>query len=210
MLEKNNIPKNQDGVSSESNSSSTNSRRSFLVKAALAAPVITTIAAKPVWAGDFKCTVSGMLSGNLSHHTGEDHCDGYGFSPGGWQKDVGHPYEWPAPLARDLTLTDLNDDSFGGIKDQLGHTTDIVPRNGASGTLHSFIAGNDQYERRFVQGLLNTRAFDLGWYQGNFGSYETDKFPFLYGWPYTIEQLIIAYNTGDPTYIFADIADKEF
>lgn len=209
MIEKTPPKKEHGEISSETNSSPTNSRRNFLTKVALAAPVITTIAAKPVWAGQSSCTVSGMISGNLSHQGSDVECDGYGFSPGGWWsalKGKGHPYEWPAPLSGSLTLLDLNSNT---MKDALGHTTDIVPRSGDDDTFRDFIkGGKNQYVRRFVQGLLNTRAYDLNWYQGPLSEHPT-IFPFLFGWPYTIEGLVLAYNAGNLT-IFEDIADKEF
>ena len=62
-------------------------RRQFLKKSLLAStPVIMTLANRPVWAG--QCSISGMLSGNLSGP--QIVCQG--LSPGYWGQ---HPLEWP-------------------------------------------------------------------------------------------------------------------
>jgi len=81
MIEKNPPKKEHGEISSETNSSSTNSRRKFLRKAALSAPVITTIAAKPAWGSTIIC--SGSVSGNVSQH-GDDFQGGC--SQGRWKK----------------------------------------------------------------------------------------------------------------------------
>lgn len=61
-------------------------RRQFLKKSLLAStPVIMTLANRPVWAG--QCSISGMLSGNLSGP--KIVCQG--LSPGYWGQ---HPFEW--------------------------------------------------------------------------------------------------------------------
>lgn len=82
MTEQKNTPKEQGAVSSETNSSSTNSRRGFLTKVAIAAPLLTTIASRPVWAG--QCSLSGNLSNNVSNHDHPENCSILGYSPGGW------------------------------------------------------------------------------------------------------------------------------
>lgn len=57
-----------------SNQVSKNTRRSFLRKAAVGAPVIVAASAKPSWATTH-CTVSGTMSGNLSNNQGTtDQC----------------------------------------------------------------------------------------------------------------------------------------
>ncbi len=62
--------------------------RRRLTKAGLTAPLILTIASRPVWA--MNCTESGMMSGNLSE---VGLCGGEGLSPGFWQNhtDQWHP-----------------------------------------------------------------------------------------------------------------------
>lgn len=64
-------------------------RRRFLKNGALVAtPVIISVASKPVWAGN--CSLSGMLSGNLSQQ--QYQCQGG--TPGFWGT---HPRVWPFP-----------------------------------------------------------------------------------------------------------------
>lgn len=82
MREQKDTPKEQGIVSPETHSSSTNSRRSFLTKVAVAAPLLTTIASRPVWAGE--CTLSGNLSNNVSNHDETTHCSMWGYSGGAW------------------------------------------------------------------------------------------------------------------------------
>ena len=71
MLEQNNnsTEKNE---ASEINVSATNARRGFLKKAAISAPILTTMAARPVWAG--QCSLSGNLSNNVSNQDYESLC----------------------------------------------------------------------------------------------------------------------------------------
>jgi hypothetical protein len=44
------------------------SRRSFLIKGVVAAPILAAFVSKPVWAVSDNCIVSGHMSGNLSNH----------------------------------------------------------------------------------------------------------------------------------------------
>ena len=55
-------------------------RRRFIKTAIVTAPVILTVAGRPVWAGN--CSYSGQLSGNLSDS--DEPCGGEGCSPGYW------------------------------------------------------------------------------------------------------------------------------
>jgi len=87
MTEQNKTQKEQGEISPETHSSSTNSRRSFLTKAVVAAPILSSLASKPVWAIE-QCTISGMLSGNLSTH--DETCNFGGLSPGYWKN-----HTWP-------------------------------------------------------------------------------------------------------------------
>ncbi|MDH5691494.1 MAG: hypothetical protein OEZ47_00160 [Gammaproteobacteria bacterium] len=59
------------------------SKRRFAKSSLLAAPVVMTLANKPAWAN--KCTLSGQLSGNLSHQDEDEKCGGEGCSPGYWK-----------------------------------------------------------------------------------------------------------------------------
>jgi hypothetical protein len=61
------------------------SRRNFLKKGALAAPLLAMAASRPVWGSDDSCINSGTLSGNLSDHG----CQAIGRSPGWWWNSNG-------------------------------------------------------------------------------------------------------------------------
>jgi hypothetical protein len=75
--------------------------RRRLSKAALAAPVIATLAARPALA----CSVSGFMSGNTSPGHQDPRCDGYGCTPGFWKNNTkawkvyspGKCAEWQGP-----------------------------------------------------------------------------------------------------------------
>jgi len=82
MTEQKNTLKEKSGVSPGINSSSTDSRRKFLTKVAVGAPLLTTIASRPVWAG--QCTLSGNLSNNVSNHDETTSCSMWGYSGGSW------------------------------------------------------------------------------------------------------------------------------
>lgn len=69
-----------------------NQGRRKLSKAALATPVIATLAARPALA----CSVSGFLSGNASPGRDDPRCDGFGCTPGFWKNNV---KAWPAPYS---------------------------------------------------------------------------------------------------------------
>lgn len=75
MLEQNKAPSK---VSTDTSSA----RRGFLKKAAISAPILTTIAARPVWAG--QCSLSGNLSNNVSNHEHQAPCSILGYSHGYW------------------------------------------------------------------------------------------------------------------------------
>ena len=61
-----------------------------LLKGAVVAPLLVTVASKPVLAGI--CTPSAWVSGNLSDHNKERECGGH--SPGYWKTKPG---QWPGP-----------------------------------------------------------------------------------------------------------------
>jgi len=64
-----------------------NPARRRLNKAALATPVIASLAARPALA----CSVSGFMSGNTSSGREDPRCDGYGCTPGFWKNN---PEAW--------------------------------------------------------------------------------------------------------------------
>lgn len=72
----------QNKASSKISTDTTSARRSFLKKAAISAPILTTIAARPVWAG--QCSLSGNLSNNVSNHDHSVDCALNIYSPGGF------------------------------------------------------------------------------------------------------------------------------
>lgn len=61
-----------------------NKGRRRLSKAALATPVVATLAARPALA----CSVSGFMSGNTSPGREDPRCDGYGCTPGFWKNNT--------------------------------------------------------------------------------------------------------------------------
>ncbi|MCB1667783.1 MAG: hypothetical protein R3E73_03665 [Porticoccaceae bacterium] len=69
-------------------------RRSFLIKAGIAAPLAILATSRPAWGDltnqDFRCGISGLVSGNVSIAPGQDLCNG-GFSPGYWGNKNGFP-----------------------------------------------------------------------------------------------------------------------
>lgn len=65
-----------------------NSRRTFAKKAA-GTSLILTLASKPAWG--LNCSLSGMMSGNLSEPGGNSNCYGEGCSPGYWKN---HQTKW--------------------------------------------------------------------------------------------------------------------
>jgi len=194
MLEKNNIPKKQDGVSSESNSSSTNSRRRFIRKAALSAPIITTIAAKPAWGSTIVC--SGSVSGNVSQH-GDD-IQG-GCSQGRWKKiaDSGGtkpgdalPNSWPTGAYVDGKPFGINNtfESIFGREPAFG--------NGA--TLGQVMADNPQGNDKRAKMEHFAIAYALNWFTfapiilaqaGNLANYR---------WP-SIDAMILDYQSAVDT-----------
>ena len=83
----------------ESEAAVDQSKRKFAKTGLLAAPAILTLANKPAWAG-YRCTLSGQLSGNLSHPDANEVCGGEGCSPGYWKNHVDswHPDLPPSML----------------------------------------------------------------------------------------------------------------
>lgn len=91
----------QKELSSSSESSMRNKglNRRNLVKGVLATPVVLSIASRPAWGTN--CSISGLLSGNLSRSPGSYECTpGNGQTPGFW---MNHPECWPAPYTPGYT-----------------------------------------------------------------------------------------------------------
>lgn len=78
----------------DDNPGASNSRRKFLTKAGIVAPLAMISVSKPAW-GDltgttFRCGLSGMVSGNVSVRPDDTNCVG-GYSPGYWGNRNGFP-----------------------------------------------------------------------------------------------------------------------
>lgn len=82
-------------------------RRRFVKGAVGAAPVIMTLASRPVW-GARNCTYSGQLSGNLSDQD-EQPCGGEGCSPGYWKT---HPDRWSPAFPPEAYFNDVFGTTF--------------------------------------------------------------------------------------------------
>lgn len=86
-MSKHESPLSTHTVGDETPKQPVNLGRRRLSRAALATPVIATLAARPAMA----CSVSGFISGNTSPGHGDYQCSGYGCTPGFWK---GHPDIW--------------------------------------------------------------------------------------------------------------------
>ncbi len=84
-------PENKEKKSKRETNSLTPNRRS-LIKGLAGAPLILSMASRPVWAT--KCSVSGHLSGDLSNHHANEQCTYNSFSPGAFKPSNGHWYSY--------------------------------------------------------------------------------------------------------------------
>ena len=129
MLDKN-TPENKHSHILSKNTSQTNTRRSFLIKGAMVAPLIAVSTSRPVWGADDSCINSGTLSGNLSNHG----CQAVGRSPGWWWNNNGM-LQWgntdysPEMLFSDifgyLPLAKKKDDPIDKVLEYLGPSDSI-------------------------------------------------------------------------------------
>lgn len=167
------------------------SRRKFSTAGLIAAPVIMTLSSKSALGMNYRCTVSGMISGNLSQPGSISDCMGRtpGFWCGGNFFTGGNPKTytggWPSPL---LPTTPFHT-SFGGVFE--GNKF-IYFANGESKsyTLEEVVCQNgtvdpNQLGAHTVAALLNSKAAELG------------TFPFGGGREYglTPSQVVALYNT---------------
>lgn len=167
------------------------SRRKFSTAGLIAAPLIMTLSSKSALGMNYRCTVSGMLSGNLSHPGNISDCLGRtpGFWSGGNFFSGGNPKPysggWPSPL---LPTTPFHS-SFGGVFAGDGF---VYFANGQSKsyTLEEVMrltGTHDHYQlgAHTVAALLNAKAAELG------------SSPFGGGREYglTPSQVITLYNT---------------
>lgn len=119
-------------------------RRKFLKGAVVSAPVILSIASRPVWARG--CSLSGQLSGNLSDAQAEEPCQGEGCSSKYWCIN-GHRFHqnYPADM--------MFDNAFGvnaypgkSLMQVCSHVEDqemVLPYN-CQGTMMDGNDGNQQ------------------------------------------------------------------
>lgn len=144
------------------------SRRKLTTAGLIAVPLIMTLSSKSALGMNYRCTVSGMISGNLSHPGDIGDCMGRtpGFWCGGNFFAAGTPKTytggWPAPL---LPTTPFHT-SFGGVFE--GNTfIHFVNNQSASHTLEEVMRLNgthDHYQlgAHTVAALLNAKAAELG------------------------------------------------
>jgi hypothetical protein len=112
------IPENHDAQPAVSEDAAIDTSRRKLAGTALGVAAVFTLASRPVWAS--QCTISGMMSGNLSAPKGPA-CEGC--TPGYWKVDV-HLDSWPAT---GFKTTDKFNTVFG--------VTQYVKTNGTPYTL---------------------------------------------------------------------------
>jgi len=97
-------PENQDAPSESLKNDVIDTSRRKLTGTALGVAAVFTLASRPVWAN--QCTISGMMSGNLSAPKGPA-CEGC--TPGYWKEDV-HLDSW---VATGFRTTDKFNTVFG-------------------------------------------------------------------------------------------------
>lgn len=85
------------------------SRRSFAKGGMAVAPVIMSLASRPVWASR-TCSYSGQLSGYISGPSFNELCQREGLSPGFWGT---HPEEWHVSFPTTLLFKDVFGDYVG-------------------------------------------------------------------------------------------------
>lgn len=130
------IPRQEDN--SNQNDSRGNTRRQFIQKVITTAPVILTVASRPVWAAN--CTMSGILSGNLSDI---NVCGGQGCPAVFWAKNQA---AWHPAFPPDMMFFECFDrDVFG------------------DGTLHTIIneiteKPEDQIPEERLRGIYSVAA----------------------------------------------------
>lgn len=103
-------PQNDDGELPKADPQYSAERRRFLLKGTIvSAPILMTVASRPVWG--LNCGVSGQLSGNLSHPEGD--CGGEGCNSNFWVQNTHHWHMW---YPSDMKFYDaFNEDAFPGL-----------------------------------------------------------------------------------------------
>ena len=131
------------------------SRRKFAKIGLVSAPVIMTLSSRSAFGAGYNCTISGLLSGNLSNATAPGSC--LGLTPGYWKNHV----QWPSNSGCYTgNLIDTGKQGRGGSKKLWDDT----------GThFHDFFAG-DKYMYDFDGNPKNYTMIQILW---NFA--EADK-----------------------------------
>lgn len=173
--------------------SNKSSRRSFIKKAAVGAPVISTIASKPVWAG--QCSLSGNMSGNTSQHDRTDCLNFQGYSPGGWKENGngngnasqnGGAYQyWPLlSCKKEHSLSSyFNISSDFQMQIPSGHQSNAIKESGLmTNCLYNALLSNNGVIKQFTAALLNA---DL-----------SEQTSYL-DYPYTVQDIKDIFNKAD-------------
>lgn len=174
----------------------TKSRRNFLKVASVSAPVISTIASKPVWAGT--CTLSGNMSGNTSTHDREHCFDFRGFSPGGWKENgngngggmgqlQGGAYKyWTmiTPNKEDKLGSYFSLDALFTMNIPNGQQDNAIKENGVmTNSLYNALLTSDRIIKQMTAALLN--------------AYLSEEVPSALDYPYSVQTIIDIYDNYD-------------
>lgn len=161
------------------------SRRKFAKIGVVAAPLVSSLFSRPVL-GAYQCTVSGMLSGNLSNHDPNVTC--YSKSEGVWKsqsvlgpqaQDGTYPnHYWPFPYTPETRFHDY----FSTLVYNYGDATFIQVMN-ASNDLG--ISNDHNVGFKAVGALLNARYFG----EESFGYSDLAVIDFWNAWNSTVYDL---------------------
>ncbi|MEW6990589.1 hypothetical protein AADZ91_07850 [Colwelliaceae bacterium 6441] len=129
-------------------------RRKFIKSAAISAPLMTTLASKPVWAGN--CSLSGNLSGNTSTHDRTDCLNFSGYSPGGWKDGhaENHGYWDLIPQEKSTALSSslaFSFDAPANLSIPNGQMKSMI----GGETLFNALLCNNELEKQMTAALLN-------------------------------------------------------
>lgn len=185
MLEQNKAP-------SQESTETTSARRGFLKKAAISAPILTTIAARPVWSG--QCSLSGNLSNNVSNHDHSIACEYNLYSPGGWRNGRATGVGSNADLWA-LYIPYNKDDALSVLLPGTSFTGSIIDALGG---------GNHGWERQLACAALNSILWSIGVIdcEGNPNcQIINDLAPDFY-WPFTLAEVRAMYAAGPNANIY--------
>ena len=129
-------------------------RRRQLAKLGFGAPVLATLASRPVFAG--QC-LSNMMSGNLSHPN-RGNCS-KGWSPGGWGQPGGNVHTYTTIGAWTAIGLDYNTATMANVPGILNK--DSVPATTLLKTLLT-VPQTGQLTRHFVCAYFNAKLSGLG------------------------------------------------